>query len=375
MWVGQFRRPYDSRGFVLRQTVDTASELESLDRAQMDAIDAAYGRLGRSHYEVLGVPPESDRPQLRTAYFEQMKRFHPEVFWDRDLGLYRPRVEAIFQGMTAAFETLCDPRRRAAYDLELARASAPPRAVVEGGSIKSTGVMRKATSSPATERATPAPPAPAPASMPPPHVPSLPAPPMPAQANAREVTLHSLMRMRQEQALQRRRELVAELVARADQAELRGERPELIDQLRRAVELTPGDAGLKRRLEAAEELASSTLFGRLCSAARIHEKDGRWESAAEAWARASGERPRELTPLLGVAYASCEGVVHLKRAAEYARRATTLDPKSADAFALLGRVFLLAGLSASAVGAVESALRLDAAHPLANALARQLKLR
>lgn len=342
----------------------------------MDAIDAAYGRLGRNHYELLGVPPGSDRPQLRTAYFEQMKRFHPEVFWDRDLGLYQPRVEAIFRGMTTAFEVLCDPRRREAYDLELARASAPPRAVVEGGSIKSTGVMRRATSSPASERTTSAPPpAPAPASTPPPHVPSLPAPPMPAQANTREVTLHSLMRMRQEQALQRRRELVADLVARADQAELRGERPEMIDQLRRAVEFAPGDTVLKRRLEAAEELASSTLFGRLCNAARIHEKDGRWESATEAWARASAERPREITPLLGVAYASCEGHIQLKRAAEYARRATILDPKSADAFALLGRVFLLAGLSASARGAVEGALRLDGAHPLANALARQPELR
>ena len=76
-----------------------------------------------------------------------------------------------------------------------------------------------------------------------------------------------------------------------------------------------------------------------------------------------------------MARASCDGNLDLRRAAEYARRATTIAPTNADAFALLARVFLLADRPASALGAAQSALKLDPTHALAASLARQLKQR
>ena len=134
-------------------------------------------------------------------------------------------------------------------------------------------------------------------------------------------------------------------------------------------------AGLRARLAQAEAAASTVLFERYRNYARVCEKDQRWEPAVESWIRASDQRPDDVALLLSVVNASCEGLIDLPRAAEYARRATQLDPQSADAFALQARVFLLAGRMASARGAVENALRLAPSHAGAVELAKRLKLR
>jgi curved DNA-binding protein CbpA len=60
------------------------------------------------HYEVLQISPNADIETIRRVYRMQAQRFHPD---NLDSG----NVEA-FRRISAAYEVLIDPQRRAAFD-------------------------------------------------------------------------------------------------------------------------------------------------------------------------------------------------------------------------------------------------------------------
>ncbi|HWV38771.1 MAG TPA: J domain-containing protein [Vulgatibacter sp.] len=67
------------------------------------------------HWELLGVRRMATTAEVKEAYFELSRRFHPDRFWGRELGSYRRAIEAIFMQLKEAEATLSDPERRAAY--------------------------------------------------------------------------------------------------------------------------------------------------------------------------------------------------------------------------------------------------------------------
>jgi hypothetical protein len=81
-------------------------------------------------YEILGVAATADRKTIRDAYFALSKRFHPDVYFKRQLGPYRERIDAIFRAFTEAYDVLGNNKHRAQYDKQLAeegvRVPAPP---------------------------------------------------------------------------------------------------------------------------------------------------------------------------------------------------------------------------------------------------------
>jgi molecular chaperone DnaJ len=64
----------------------------------------------RDYYEVLGVGRDADKETLKKAYRKLALQFHP----DRNQG--NPEAEEKFKEATEAYEVLCDPRKREAYD-------------------------------------------------------------------------------------------------------------------------------------------------------------------------------------------------------------------------------------------------------------------
>jgi curved DNA-binding protein CbpA len=68
------------------------------------------------YYEILGIAHEADDAELRRVWRQLAKKWHPDHAGTD--------TTFIFQKLLAAYETLVDPARRAAYDRQL-RASAP----------------------------------------------------------------------------------------------------------------------------------------------------------------------------------------------------------------------------------------------------------
>ncbi len=75
-------------------------------------------------YEVLGVKPDASADEIRKSYRKLAKQFHP------DLNPGKPEAEARFKSVSAAYDLLSDPEKRARYDrgeIDESGAERPPR--------------------------------------------------------------------------------------------------------------------------------------------------------------------------------------------------------------------------------------------------------
>jgi DnaJ-class molecular chaperone len=83
---------------------------------QARRIDEFFGGLDqRDAFELLEVEPSTDKKEIKRAYFKLSKEFHPDRFFNKNIGPYKERLSKIFQSIKAAFELLSDDERRAAY--------------------------------------------------------------------------------------------------------------------------------------------------------------------------------------------------------------------------------------------------------------------
>jgi hypothetical protein len=62
--------------------------------------------------ELLGVPADADERALKKAYFAASKELHPDRFYGKDLGIFRPILEKLFKQCATAFEVLMRDRGR-----------------------------------------------------------------------------------------------------------------------------------------------------------------------------------------------------------------------------------------------------------------------
>jgi DnaJ-class molecular chaperone len=80
-------------------------------------------------YEVLGVKPDASADEIRKVYRKLAKQFHP------DLNPGKPEAEARFKSISAAYDLLSDPDKRARYDrgeIDETGAERPPRGYYRG---------------------------------------------------------------------------------------------------------------------------------------------------------------------------------------------------------------------------------------------------
>jgi hypothetical protein len=112
----------------------------------------AYSTLkARDLYEVLGIERTATDAQIKDAYFRLARRYHPDAHRDPALAELAEQARAVFLRVGEAYDTLRDPRARAAYDARL-----PP--------LSSSRI--KAVTAPAPEPASPKPEPAAPAEAP-----------------------------------------------------------------------------------------------------------------------------------------------------------------------------------------------------------------
>jgi len=80
-----------------------------------------------NYYQILGVPKNASEEEIKKAYFQLARKFHPDRF-DRSVPpTFRGQIEDIFDRITKAYRTLTSKEQRKEYDIK----GAPSRE--EGG--------------------------------------------------------------------------------------------------------------------------------------------------------------------------------------------------------------------------------------------------
>ena len=69
-----------------------------------------------SHYALLQVARDADKKEIKRAYFRLVNIVHPDRFFGKALGSFKPKMEAILSRLSMAYETLSVAEERAAYD-------------------------------------------------------------------------------------------------------------------------------------------------------------------------------------------------------------------------------------------------------------------
>jgi curved DNA-binding protein CbpA len=116
----------------------TAADATPDPRAEIDALFALV--YDADYYGILGVERTADSAECKRAYYALAKRFHPDRFQRDANETLRTQVEAAFMKITQAYETLRDPRARAAYEVKLGTqmiTPSSPQAAGRGGSTSS----------------------------------------------------------------------------------------------------------------------------------------------------------------------------------------------------------------------------------------------
>jgi curved DNA-binding protein CbpA len=282
----------------------------------------------QSHFELLGVTADAGTDEIRRAYHELSRKYHPDRFFKKNLGSFRSRVEKIFRKVTEAQSTLSDPQKREAYlkaNPHLGRPAPKP-----GGS---------------GEKSAPE------------------APERIAERKARLASHPYLQRNR------KAHELIADakaLIAKGDYAKALGE----LDQLSRIDPRNTEAAGLlltARRKQ--DESRAETELQR----AQEAEMVGNLAAAAAAYRSAIGLAPN----LHKAAFRGAALMLQLgedsREAKALAQKAVDAEPKNASYRSLLARILLEAGFKKLAKKEYEEALKHDPDHAEAKAQLRKLR--
>ena len=93
-------------------------------------------------YALLGVSPDAERNEIREAFYECSRQWHPDRFFQRELGEFEEPIESLFVAITNAYRLLTNRTTRAEYDRS-------QRAKKKSGSKDVRQATRAATTAPA----------------------------------------------------------------------------------------------------------------------------------------------------------------------------------------------------------------------------------
>jgi len=383
--------------------LDAEVDIELPRRRQI--LDLFY-RLDRAtHYDLLGVAAGADKKAIKSAYFEHVNLFHPDRYFGKKLGDFKPKLERLFTRLTEAHDVLTRQQSRDEYDRYLAtvlRTKALDKTLsnradhtseierLEREIRSQVQLEEKAKHSypppaggTAGEHSSPIP-APrnsAPSiSMPPRTIDpearrralakklgvSLPpgargggasSPLPPPDPRIREVAQADLKRRYEERVNELKRRQVEHYLEAAEQAEKAGDLVSATNAIRIATSLDPSDTALQARLGTVEARASAGLAESYLEQAKYEEREQRWPQAAASYRRAARGKPSPKI-LERVAYCLLMAKSDLREAADFAKRARDATPDDTGVRVTLGRIYLEAGMRESALAEFEAAQRL-----------------
>jgi hypothetical protein len=111
--------------------LDEAVDIDLPRRRQI--LDLYYRVEQLTHYELFGVDPSADKKAIKGAYFEVVNVFHPDRYFGKNVGSFKPKLEKVFSRLTQAYDVLSRAASRTEYDAYL-RAQSKTRAFDAGQS-------------------------------------------------------------------------------------------------------------------------------------------------------------------------------------------------------------------------------------------------
>jgi curved DNA-binding protein CbpA len=382
-------------------------------------LDAFYRLEDLTHYELLGVDPSSTKKQIKDAYYEIAAEYHPDRYFRKNLGSFKQKMEMVFSRVTQANDTLTRNQSRAEYDayletqkstrqiertlrdstVELLRSKPKPKPKpADAPRQERTQVGRVAgpqqTQSQQMRAAWVAPPPPR--DMIPPQE-ATKAPPkrsntpstkqsikarreafaarmsggrvsrMPPARSSRPPETSSAPPDQAGEALRRhvverkdaiRRAQLRKYTDAAQEALDRNDPAGAANAYQLALKLAPDDPALVQAHLDAQQSAAAMLAGGYLQQAQYEERAERWKEAARSYTRAADGMLDDAAVQAKAAETMLRADLDLRKAAEYAKRATGLEPQSAQFHMILGKIYLAAGLALNARREIELAAEL-----------------
>ncbi len=380
----------------LEEEVDLSAEQKKR------VLDIFYRLDDLDHFTLLGIARDADKKSVKRAYFELASVMHPDRYFKKNLGSFKPKVEALFDRITEAHDTLVDASKRLAYGAYLDEVATTmgmeallARAVEEAQSFVPVSSSRP-------------PGAAASEAMPPPH-----RSPSNAGPSARLVSTgpdaHELQARREAlgkrllggksarattgnlsppsqapsplrysnsgeavEALRRRYEERIENVASSqlqryikagEEALAKNDIVAAASAFQIATKFAPNDAGLAMRYQEVKNDADTRLWESYTKQATYEEENRHWPEAARSWQKVCKLRVGDANANAHAARCILRAAdPNLHHAAEHAKCAVACEPAEVDHHATLAEVYLKAGLFVSAKKAAETGLHLAPNH-------------
>jgi hypothetical protein len=333
----------------------------------------------RDYKALLGVPETSDKKDIKRAYYGVAPNYHPDKFYGKNLGSFKPKMEAIFAQLTFAYETLSSAERRAEYDAYLS-AQKQTRSMEE--------LLKSGGDPPILERTST--PAPAPSIGPGPVSSRLEGSPrsldsdrLRREALARKlgITRSSIPPSEQREArisaaptsaasrqaaaeeLKRRHDAIANDSRRsqarkyveAGAAALSTNPAAAANAYRLAMTFDPNDPEIAAKYKEAAKLAAVALADGYLKQADYESRNGQWVEAARSYSRAAAGMPNDASVMHKASQALLKSSGDLHQAAEFAKKSIAIAPKRLEARLTLIEVYIAAHLPLAAKRELEHA--------------------
>jgi curved DNA-binding protein CbpA len=319
------QRAQQAPGIASAAALNEQVDLSDEKKREILELEAAVDT--KNHFELFGLKVGATPEQLKQAFYELSRKFHPDRFFNKNIGSFRARIELVYRKLSQAYETVSDEQKRAAY-------------------LKANPALIEQEPSRAASRA------PDRAPEPLPRAPS-------AEDQAREAERRSRLSRHPYLAKGAR---LKELIARAKEHIELSDWGHAFTDLHMAHQLDPGNEEAKKLL--GQVRAKNDEHRAEIEVKRGLEllEQGNDAGALAAFKTASSIAPHHARAAFMVAKLMWDKAHDSKEVLHFAQRAVENDPKNPDHHVLVARIMDHTGMKALAKKHYEEALKLNPKH-------------
>jgi curved DNA-binding protein CbpA len=113
----------DDREAASQEAARTSVRVDLPDAFQREIRELARALPQLDYFQVLGISRSAAPDEVRDAFFQRSKTFHPDRYFKKELGPYGGLLTEIYKRIVAAHDVLRDPKLRASFERTLAETS------------------------------------------------------------------------------------------------------------------------------------------------------------------------------------------------------------------------------------------------------------